>query len=125
MQIDVLLVIWLLFAHWMADFVFQDEEWALAKKHSIKALLKHTVVYSLLMTLYFASIIPFSNLLLFLVITFIGHTLVDFISSKLVGKKFERKELGSAIPNFGAFSFIGFDQFIHYIILLLTAYYLI
>lgn len=63
--------------------------------------------------------------LLFFLITFVTHTITDYITSRIVSKKFANKHLGSPIPNFGAFSMIGFDQVIHYGTLFLTYHYVI
>lgn len=117
---SLFLVIYLLFAHWIADFVFQDERWALAKKNSFVSLLKHTLMYSFILTIMMGFFLTFSQSALFWVISFVAHTVIDYFTSKWVGQKFERKELGSSIPNFGAFTIIGLDQFIHYLILLLS-----
>ena len=32
--------------HWIADFIFQDEKWALGKSKNWSDLLKHTFTYS-------------------------------------------------------------------------------
>lgn len=117
---SLFLVIYLLFAHWIADFVFQDERWSLAKKNSFVSLLKHTLMYSFILTIMMGFFLTFSQSALFWVINFVAHTVIDYFTSKWVGQKFERKKLGSSIPNFGAFTIIGLDQFIHYLILLLS-----
>lgn len=113
--------IFIVVCHWIFDFIFQDERWALGKSKSIKALLKHTITYSLLW------IIPttiftgnFYGALIFSMITFVAHTVTDYFTSKIVSKKFANKQLGGPIPNVGAFSWIGFDQVLHYAQLGLT-----
>lgn len=60
----------------------------------------------------------------FVGITFICHTATDYVTSRIVSKKFAKGHYGSAIPNFGAFTIIGFDQILHYIQLFLTYYIL-
>jgi hypothetical protein len=111
--------------HWIADFVFQDEKWALGKSKNWSDLLSHTSLYSLLW------FIPMIILLgvnwkpfVFVFITFVLHTTTDYYTSRIVSKKFANNHYGSAVPNFGAFSIIGFDQVLHYIQLFLTYYYL-
>ena len=118
--------------HWIADFVFQDEKWALGKSKNWDDLLNHTTTYSaiwipsIVLLCYLQNIeltsikIPF----LFFVITFIAHTITDYFTSRIVSKKFENKHYGSPIPNFGAFTIIGIDQVLHYI-QLFTTYYLL
>ena len=57
-------------------------------------------------------------------ITFILHFATDYITSRIVSKRFADKYYGSPIPNFGAFSIIGLDQVLHYAQLFLTYYLL-
>lgn len=115
----------LIIIHYIADFIFQDEKWANNKSKSIKALLNHTITYSVVFGI-LTFLIPnleFNNIWswgAFVYFVFIGHTLVDFITSKIVSKKFANKQYGSKIPNFGAFSIIGIDQVIHYGMLFFT-----
>lgn len=111
--------------HWIADFIFQDEKWAVGKSKNLDDLLNHTTVYSLLWW------IPVSIMLdsislgsLFVIITFIIHTITDYFTSSKVNQLFEDKKLGSSIPNIGAFSVIGFDQVLHYLQLFGTYYIL-
>lgn len=120
--ITILLILWLIFSHWVADFVFQDESWALKKKESIVSLLKHTLTYSIVMTLAFSFILSPLGLLYFFVGSLVSHTYIDYFSSKVVGKMFVDKHTGSPIPNFGAFSMIGLDQVFHYITMVFLLY---
>jgi hypothetical protein len=41
-----------------------------------------------------------------------------------VSKKFADHYYGSPIPNFGAFSTIGFDQVLHYVQLIITWWFI-
>jgi len=131
--------------HWIADFVFQDEKWALGKSKNWSDLLAHTITYSLvwlfiggciylqqfkpynpesnkIMNIYWNYWIPRG--LLFVLITFICHTITDYFTSRIVSKKFKNGNYGSAIPNFGAFTIIGIDQVLHYV-QLFTIYWLL
>jgi hypothetical protein len=121
----------ILIIHWIADFVFQDEKWALGKSKNWKDLLSHTFTYSII----FFGLLSFMNPLFnvgltfymgfyFFIITFIAHTITDYFTSRIVSKMFENKRYGSSIPNIGGFTIIGFDQILHYIQLFLTYYYL-
>jgi hypothetical protein len=127
----------IIFIHWVADFVFQAEEWANNKSKSNKALYKHVITYSIIW--YFACSFflleitrptettewyVYSSILFFL-ITFCCHFITDYITSRIVSRKFANKEYGSPIPNTGAFTVIGFDQVLHYVQLFLTYYLLI
>jgi hypothetical protein len=114
--------------HWVADFVFQDEKWALGKSKNWSDLLTHTGVYSCLWLFPICTgglLGLYSIKMLWAIpVTFVFHTATDYITSREVSKKFDNNHYGSAIPNFGAFSIIGFDQLLHYIQLFLTYYYL-
>lgn len=119
----------LILFHYIADFIFQDEKWAKAKSYDFNALTDHTIIYSSVMGLltFFCLPLEFASGLHwggFVLITFITHTITDYFTSKMVAKKFKENKLGSSIPNFGAFSIIGFDQVIHYATLFLTYNYL-
>lgn len=119
MAVDI--VIFLVVIHWVADFIFQAEKWAIGKSSSLKSLLNHTCVYS---SLWFFPVWIMTgdlyNSILFVAITFIAHTVTDYFTSKVVAKKFANNHYGSPIPNFGAFTMIGFDQVLHYVQLILT-----
>lgn len=120
-MISIWVVLYIIFVHWVADFIFQDEKWALGKSKNIDDLLVHTSLYGLIWTV--AAIPLFSTgygAILYGGITFICHTITDYFTSKLVSRKFHNKELGSSIPNIGAFTYIGADQVLHYIQLFLT-----
>lgn len=122
MDISLGHIIFILFFHWVFDFVFQAESWAVNKSKSRIALLKHVSLYSLLWIPVALLILefPVALALFFAGVTFILHYLTDFITSLIVADKFKKGNTGSNIPNFGAFSLIGFDQFLHYVGLFLV-----
>lgn len=124
--LSLILVISVILAHYFADFVFQDEQWAITKRKSVKSLLKHTITYSVVLTILLLGVLWISPLyiLYFFIFNFIAHTLIDFVTSKVVGQRFDDKHLGSAIPNLGAFSIIGFDQVLHYMCIFGSLYFL-
>lgn len=133
MTLTVILSI--IFIHWVADFIFQAEEWATNKSKSNTALFKHVLTYSTIWVL--PACVILGNLrpsettewyvhstLLFFTLTFLCHFITDYITSRIVSKRFADKYYGSPIPNFGAFSVIGFDQVLHYVQLFLTYHFL-
>jgi hypothetical protein len=112
--------IWVVITHWISDFLFQPHAWAIKKSTCNIALAKHVLVYvTLMMTLWFLILGPLPTLL-FGVVTFIAHLLTDYITSRWVSKAFKAEYFGGPVPNFGAFTRIGFDQVLHYVQLLLT-----
>lgn len=111
--------------HFIADFIFQAEEWATNKSKSNLALFQHVGTYSLIWLLASCIILGLTrpsettewyvyNSILFASITFVAHFITDFITSRIVSAKFKNGHLGSPVPNFGAFTVIGFDQVLHY-----------
>lgn len=115
--------LFIIFNHWVADFVLQKGTWATEKAVSFKQLLKHTATYS---SYWFLPVLLFTGdilgTILFVITTFITHTLTDYFTSKIVRKKFNENDLGGDLPNFGGFSMIGFDQVLHYFQLIITWY---
>ena len=116
LEINILVVLTIIFIHFIADFVLQTHWQASNKSKDWIALLSHTGVYTLCW-------IPFcflnfgSNLVLnmsFLFITLISHTVTDYYTSRLNARLYEKGE----IHNF--FVSVGFDQFLHYAQLLIT-----
>lgn len=120
------LILGILFVHWFADFVMQDEDWAVNKSKDFKSLISHTLTYTWVWTLVgvfygaFSGNVTPSDVIIFSVITFVIHTLTDFITSRVNSYLYAKGKFGSAIPNLGFFTSIGFDQWLHYIQLFLT-----
>lgn len=113
--------IFIIVMHWVADFIFQAEKWSLGKSKSWAPLLKHTTTYSLLWLLPVWFITgDLIGSFVFVITTFALHTVTDYYTSRVVSKKFAKGHYGSPIPNFGAFSTIGFDQVLHYVQLICT-----
>ncbi len=119
-EINFLSVLCILFIHWVADFVFQTDEQARGKSKSWKFLTAHTLTYT-------ACWIPFLYLIksyyyiegvnalgLFIPITFICHTVQDYLTSRLNSK------LWSEGRTHMFFVSVGFDQFLHFVQLLIT-----
>lgn len=133
-QIGIILLALLI--HTIADFVFQDEKWAKNKSKDFDQLLNHTLTYSAFWFMCGVIYIIFEMLyldlnvdiachhmrlnLIFSTITFLAHTTTDYFSSKITSRQYLAGHWGSAIPNFGFFTTIGFDQWLHFLQLLLT-----
>ncbi len=143
-MLELYQVLGLIVIHWIADFIFQAERWAVGKSKNIISLLSHTVMYTIMfmillfsLELIFTEVQPFTllsefpfisitdnefiiKIIHFGSITFVLHTITDYITSKVVSRMFEKKKYYTSIPSFGAFSIIGFDQVLHYVQLFLT-----
>ena len=89
--------------HFIADFIMQDEKWALGKSKNWSDLLLHTYTYSIvwlipliIIRLYggydlLNELFAGPEILWFFPITFILHTITDYFSSRIVSKKFEKE----------------------------------
>lgn len=121
--------------HFIADFIFQAEEWATNKSKNNKALFNHVLTYSTIWLIPSCILLGIArpaettewyvySSILFFLLTFCCHFITDYITSRIVSRKFANHHYGSPIPNLGAFTVIGFDQVLHYAQLFLTFYLL-
>jgi len=125
MKISFIIIV----VHFIADFICQDEKWALGKSKNWSDLLSHTFTYSfvwLFPALIYCIYMKINPLyaVLFSFITFVSHTITDYFTSRVTNKLYAKGKFGSSIPNLGFFSMIGFDQVLHYAQLFLTFYFL-
>jgi hypothetical protein len=144
MTMDIRLVLWVIFAHWIADFVCQSNWMATNKSKDWSALTLHILAYSFLMTLAAIWVLPVSQSKLdarptiFLGVTFVAHFITDAITSRITSwlfmMQFEQKWLyarDGTVADRGVlmkrgftlhwfFVVIGFDQVLHYAQLFLT-----
>lgn len=74
-------IVFILFVHWVADFVLQTRYQGNNKSHNVVALLNHTMTYSFCWFSLWS--ILGANVVYFVAITFICHTVTDFFTSKL------------------------------------------
>ena len=116
MQIDLIAVLALLTAHFVGDFLLQNDWMALNKSKSWWVLTAHCFVYSVLVGATLATYTNNSPMAVLLV--FAPHFLTDAITSRITAK------LWQANQRHWFFVTIGFDQLLHAIQLLLTLYFL-
>lgn len=120
MTISLITVIYLLFAHWIGDFVCQPHYMSINKSKSNLVLLSHTGIYTVVMFLFTVFLLELGvkELLIFAGITFIAHTITDYLTSRLNAKLWKKNKIH------WFFVSVGLDQFLHFNQLLLTFYYL-
>ena len=125
MSLTIVLVI--IIVHWFADFVCQTHWQASNKSKNNLALLKHTIMYSLIvmltmefsfLNLYGDTYEAFWKTFTFGGVTFFCHTITDYFTSRLNSRLWTKGET----HNF--FVSVGFDQVLHYI-QLFTTYYIL
>lgn len=111
-------ILWVLFAHWIADFVCQTSWQAQNKSKNWNALFDHVIYYSIIVTFLIGITftvdlsIKFSSI--FWAVTFLAHFFTDAITSRITSYLYNKKDY----HNF--FVVIGFDQILHYTQLFLT-----
>ena len=128
MDISVFVILYLLFSHWVADFLFQTTHMGTYKSKSNKVLLLHTATYTLVMFLVLGVGGHLCNaefitvrFLWFFPISFVAHTVQDYVTSRLTSMQFAANKYNGID---GAFTIIGIDQFLHYCQIFLTYLFL-
>lgn len=137
METGLLTAFYIILIHYIADFVLQTEDMATRKSKEFGQLLMHTMVYSSTWIIGAAILyckdcdaslvgkcVETGLVFKFVGITFVAHTITDYLTSRWTSKLFASKTYYTGIPNFGAFSAIGLDQVLHYAQLFLTYYFL-
>lgn len=117
MNVNILPIILLFFTHWVGDFLCQTRMMADRKGKSIFWLTVHVLVYAAVLTAAAFVVLSPPWAITFVVINFVLHWITDFTTSKYTSYFYQNKN------NYGFFSTIGFDQFIHSITLMLTYAY--
>ena len=116
-MINVLLVVYVLFAHWVADFVCQTDWMAKNKCHDNEALGTHVGVYTLVMSAFMGVgvlIWSLPNIFIWILLNGALHGMTDYITSRMTSKLWAQEK----VHDF--FVVVGADQFLHMAMLLLT-----
>jgi len=125
-MISLIDIIVILFLHWLGDFVLHTDKQAKGKSKNWSDLLDHTTDYSLVFLAagmllscwleeYFIS--P-AGILIFVAVTFVTHTAIDYVTSRINSRLWEQGRTHDF------FFCVGLDQYLHYFQLFVT-YYLI
>lgn len=119
-------IFFIIFVHWIGDFVFQADWMAKDKSSHSYALIAHTIVYTLIWVLALgfyvmsgSTTVSATGFGLFVLFTFLTHTATDYYTSRTNKQLWEAKD----VHNF--FVSIGFDQCLHYLQLFICFKYLI
>lgn len=114
-MISIKILFLILIVHWIADFILQTDWQAKNKSTNNKALLWHTVTYSIfwILPIKFCGL-TLEEALAFACMTFIFHTITDFFTSRLNSYLYKQNKIH------WFFVSIGFDQILHYIQLIIT-----
>ncbi len=125
-------ILGIIYIHGFADFVMQDGKWAVGKSKNWHDLLSHTFMYSFIWLVIGAAIsCPFfdgkyklinvQDVVMFVFITFICHTITDYYTSRKTSKEYSKGNFGGKIPRgLDFFVVIELDQCLHYTQLFIT-----
>lgn len=102
------LILWILVAHWIADFILQSDRMALGKSKGIGWLSVHAVIYSIAMILMVGTCIPMWGW----IILALSHFIIDGLTSRVCSYMWEKE------MRHWFFVVIGLDQLLHYAVLL-------
>jgi hypothetical protein len=119
-------LLFIIFIHWVADFVLQTRHMGLRKSSSNYYLTLHVLVYTFSTIMAWSIVLPligfhlttFSVSLAFSLI-FLLHWLTDYITSRQTTKLYKEEKY------YEFFVMIGFDQVLHYVQLFLIFNYII
>ena len=105
----VYVYVYLLFIHFIADFVCQSDWIAQNKSRNIDALINHIAIYFTVLLL-----MTVGDNILWVFINSFAHFAIDFVTSKINARLWREKKVHQFFVS------IGFDQFLHTALLLLT-----
>lgn len=109
-MLSIIVIVWILFAHWVADFVCQNDMMALNKSKSNKWLGIHCIVYTFILLI--MTLNP-----LFAIANGVMHFVIDYETSRLNSKLWKEEKVHYFFVS------VGFDQFLHVALLLFTYAY--
>lgn len=117
-------ILGILFIHWFADFVCQTYQQSINKSKSIVALLAHINSYCMIWlvvgVIYFyqCNLPDNFKIALFCLITYVSHAITDYVTSRINSKLWAQNRVHDFFVS------IGFDQFLHYVQLFATYWFL-
>jgi len=121
----LIILITVLFIHWVGDFVAQSRWMAENKSKDNKALLIHIGIYTAVLFLGLSLFkgylghLPASGIAYFIIINAVIHLCIDYCTSRLNAYLWTNQKI---TPFWWS---IGFDQFLHNVTLLTSAWYLL
>ncbi len=123
-QAMLLVLIYIFFAHYVGDFIFQTTWMATTKSKSLKALFLHLATYNAVLLVFGFIFCWFTEVDIQLMAQYVLlnvalHLATDFVTSKCSSWAFENKKIELF------WSMIGLDQFIHSATFIITLSYFI
>ena len=129
-MISIGLFIYILFLHYVADFVLQPYQLSVEKSESYKALFTHVAIYTCTIYIGLLLVIDLELALKFAGLNFVFHFLVDWATSRVISDNSSKllldpdvsKPIHKRLRLWGPISLLGFDQLLHQSLLLISAY---
>jgi hypothetical protein len=119
-------LLFIIFIHWVADFVLQTRHMGLRKSSSNYYLTLHVLVYTFSTIMAWSIVLPLIgfhlttlSVSLAFSLIFLLHWLTDYITSRQTTKLYKEEKY------YEFFVMIGFDQVLHYVQLFLIFNYII
>ena len=106
-------LIYVFFCHWVADFLFQSRKIAERKSKDLNALVEHCIIYTCVMVILLVAI-DLEMASKIAIVNGGAHLIIDGITSKITTYYYTNNKIHAF------FSTIGFDQFLHTCVLILT-----
>jgi hypothetical protein len=116
MTIDIVVVVTILWAHFVGDFILQSDYHAVNKSKSNLALFEHVLWYSLPLT-FAGFLIPVS--LAWLVVNMVLHGAIDYVTSRISSRLWKQDK------RHWFFVTIGADQSLHFTCLFVSYLWLV
>ena len=114
------IIMYVLFCHWIADFLFQNKWMINYKGKYTVTLLFHVFIYVLVVTTMLWWLIPsYYAAILFVFTVFVGHFTIDFLSVRII------EMLGKTKHKHLIYAAISFDQFACTVLLFATLIHLV
>jgi len=108
------LILYLLFIHFVADFIAQSDWMAINKSKRWDALSLHVAVYTVILSISIWLILPWKIALIYGALNGAIHFITDAITSRITSTLWARNK------RHWFFVAIGADQFLHYFALIMT-----
>ena len=83
-MVSIGLFAYILFLHYLGDYIFQPYWMSVQKSENHMMLLYHTIIYSSTIYLGLLFIVGVYEAITFAVLTFVAHYVVDFVTSRVI-----------------------------------------
>ena len=129
-MVSIGLFAYILFLHYLGDYIFQPYSMSVQKSENHMMLLYHTIIYTSTIYLGLLFVVGVNKAITFAVFTFLAHYVVDFVTSRVISDNSSELRLDPDISKpihkrlklWGPISLLGFDQLLHHVLLLFAAH---